>query len=163
MGCKSSFLADICCFKFMMNMSSNTVQPAHTDQSIQTLKSAGLQAGFADRIPPALFGSSFAFVVNGAVFQSDIAEAAALSPFVREQLSVDACAREFVLCESDIGPSTAASLLSILSGTAISVGHSEKVVSGHFGNARLECHILGCAKAGIAATLSQTVIESRGF
>jgi hypothetical protein len=145
---------------------------AHTDQSSEApadqafTKTSPFQnnrtrPGFPDRVPAALFGSSFAFVVNGAVIESDIAEAAALSPFVREQLSVDYCAREFVLCESSVGPSAIASFQNFVSGSAISVGHSEVLLSGHFGNARLECHFLVCAKAGIAATLSQTVIEKR--
>jgi hypothetical protein len=110
---------------------------------------------------PVLFGSSFAFVVNGAVIESDVAEAAALSPFVRELLSVDSCAREFVICESCAGSSAITSLLPILSRSAISVGRSNRALSGHFGNAPLECHLLGRAKAGIAATLSGSEIESR--
>jgi hypothetical protein len=110
-------------------------------------------AGLPGRVPPPLFGVSCAFVVNGAVIESDVAEAAELSPFVREQLSVDACAREFVICDSGIESPAIASLQSLLSGAAISVGRSEILLSGHFGNAPLECHLLGCSKAGIAVTL----------
>jgi hypothetical protein len=117
--------------------------------------------GLPDRVPPQLFGASFAFVVNGAVIESDVAEAVALSPFVREQLSADACAREFVICESGIESSAIASLQSLLSGAVISVGRSERLLSGHFGNAPLERHFLFCSKAGIAATLSRSVIEKR--
>jgi hypothetical protein len=79
------------------------------------------RAGLPDRVPPPLFGASFAFVVNGAVIESDVAEAVALSPFVREQLSADACARQFVVCQSGLESSAIASLLSLLSGAAISV------------------------------------------
>jgi hypothetical protein len=144
---------------------------AHTDQSSQIpalqaiTKSSPFQNnpardGLPDRVPPPLFGASFAFVVNGAVIESDVAEAAALSRFVREQLSVDVCAREFVL--SDVESSAIASLQSLqslLSGSAISVGRSERLLSCHFGNAPLECDLLVCSKAGIAATLSMSVIE----
>jgi hypothetical protein len=35
------------------------------------------------------------------------------------------------------------------------------VLSGHFGNVALECHLLFCSKAGISATLSGSVIAKR--
>jgi hypothetical protein len=57
--------------------------------------------------------------VNDAVIESDVAEAAALSPFVREQLFVDACAPEFVVHDSGVGLSAIASFQSLLSGSAI--------------------------------------------
>jgi hypothetical protein len=117
--------------------------------------------GLPNRVPPPLFGASFAFVVNGAMIESDVAEAAELSPFVREQLSVDACAYKFVICDSVLGSSAIASLESLLSGSAISVGRSEVLLSGHFGNAALESHFLFCSKAGFEATLSVSVIEKR--
>jgi hypothetical protein len=147
----------------------DSVTLAHTDQSgqISSLQSDlcrpfqnnPARDGLPDRVPPPLFGASFAFVVNGAVIESDVAEAAALSLFVREQLSVDACAREFVL--SGIESSAIASLQSLLSGSAIPVGRSERLLSGYFGNAPLECHLLGCSKAGNAAILPVSLIEKQ--
>jgi hypothetical protein len=145
---------------------------AHTDQSseapadqataqLSPFENNPARVGLPERVPPALHSSSFAFVVNGAVIESDVAEAVAFSPFVREQLSVDSCAQEFIVCERCIGSSAVASLLSILSGSAISVGRSEILLSGYFGNSPLECHLLSCWKAGIAATLSRSVIEKR--
>jgi hypothetical protein len=119
------------------------------------------RAGLPDRVPPPLFGASFAFVVNGAVIESDIAEAAALSRFVRDPLSLDARAREFVLSGVGIESSAIASLQALLSGSVISVGRSERLLSLHFGNGPLECHWLGCSKAGIAATLSGPAFERR--
>jgi hypothetical protein len=52
-----------------------------------------------------------------------------------------------------------ASLKTILSATAVSVAHSERLLSGYFGNVVLVCLLLGCVKAGIGATLFTTVIE----
>jgi hypothetical protein len=49
------------------------------------------------RLQNALFDDSFVFIANGVAVESSLAEAVALSPAVREQLSVDGCAREFVL------------------------------------------------------------------
>jgi hypothetical protein len=54
--------------------------------------------------------------VNGEVIESDVADAVSLSPFVREQLSVDACAREFVISDSGVGSSGIVSLQPFISG-----------------------------------------------
>jgi hypothetical protein len=99
------------------------------------------------------------FVVNGTSITSDVWEAAALSPFVREQLSVDACGDELVLNWVEL--SAMASLQSLLSGSSISVDRSKILLSGHFGNAPLERHFLGCSNAGIAAILSRSVLPGR--
>jgi hypothetical protein len=148
----------------------DSAKPAHTDQRSQappyhartkcsSFQNNPARTGLSDRVPPPLFGASFAFIVNGALVESEVAEAAALSPFVWEQLSVDACAREFVL--SIIESSAIASLQSLLFGAAISVGQSEVLLSRHFGNAPLECDLLGFSKGAIAATISGSVIEKR--
>jgi hypothetical protein len=88
----------------------DSVTLSHSDQSGKVLadqtiaqrsgfsKDLGISS-FGRRIPSSLFGSSFAFFVNGSVIESDIAEAVGLSLFVREQLSVDYCAREFSIFE----------------------------------------------------------------
>jgi hypothetical protein len=130
----------------------------HKTESVSKQSRAGR---FPGQISASTFRWSFAFVVNGAVIESDVAEAAALSPLVREQLSADACAREFVICDSEIGSPAIASLSRLLSGAAISVRRSEVLMSDHFGNAALESLLLGCSQAGIAATLSGTVTERR--
>jgi hypothetical protein len=117
--------------------------------------------GLPDRALPPLFGAFFAFLVNSAVIESDVAEAAPLSRFVREQFSVDARAREFVVCDSGIERSAIASLQSLLSGSAISVGRPEVFQSYQIGNWPLECNFLFCWKAGIATTLSVSVIQKR--
>jgi hypothetical protein len=98
--------------------------------------------------------------VNGSVIESDIAEAAALSSFVREQLSVDYCAREFVIFDRGFKPSGIASLQRFFSGSAISVGESEIQLSGYFGNGQLESDFAVSRKAGISGTLSGLVSGS---
>jgi hypothetical protein len=50
------------------------------------------------------FDDQFVFVVNGVTFASNVVEAAALSPAVLTQLSVDACARCFVIDDDQIDP-----------------------------------------------------------
>jgi hypothetical protein len=117
------------------------------------------QVRLPDRIPSGLFGSSFVFLVNGGMIESDIAEAVALSPFVREQLSVDCCAHEFVICDNDIDSSSIASLQSLLSGSVISVGCSEGLLSKDLGNWSLECLPFLCSKSGIYGTVSGSKIS----
>jgi hypothetical protein len=77
-----------------------------------------------DRVLTALVGSSLMFLVDGTVIESDAGEAAAaaLSRFVREQLSVDWCAREFVIWDGRVGSSAMVSLESLLSRSRISIG-----------------------------------------
>jgi hypothetical protein len=89
-------------FPIQFPMKSATL--VHTDQSSQAPADQAItqsspfqnnltEAGLPNRIPPPLLGASLAFVVNGAVVESEIGEAVALSRFVREQLSADACVR----------------------------------------------------------------------
>jgi hypothetical protein len=49
------------------------------------------------RMRSVFLNESFQFIVNGSVIESEIAEAAALFPRIQEQLSVDGCARKFIL------------------------------------------------------------------
>jgi hypothetical protein len=165
---------------FLIAFLMDSVTLVHTNQSSKvradqtTAKPGPFQtnraiSGFPDRVPAALLSSSFTFLMNGAVIESDVAEAAALSPFVREQLSVDWCAREFVILdnksesESGVGRSGMAALealQSLLSGSGISVGRWEVLQSGYLGNACLECSLQFCRKSGICATLSGSVSVS---
>jgi hypothetical protein len=64
---------------------------------------------------------SFSFAVNGTVIESDLAEAVAVAPAVREQLSVDGCARHFTITASGIQNSDISTLLALLSGRSIKV------------------------------------------
>jgi hypothetical protein len=59
--------------------------------------------------------TDFSFIVNGVVFESDVVEAISLWPPVSEQLSVDACARRFVINDSRIEDPGLSSLSEILS------------------------------------------------
>jgi hypothetical protein len=95
-------------------------------------------------------GESFQFVANGILVESDIAEAAALFPAVREQLSVDGCGRKFVLNDSGI---EAAGIRSLLSAESIAIVGSQLLQSNPSGNANLERQFLG-AKAGVRKNLS---------
>jgi hypothetical protein len=146
----------------------DSVTLAHSDQSGKVPADQAIaqpspfqnnpaNSDFRARVPSALFGSSFTFFVNGAVIESDVAEAAALSWFVREQLSVDCCARELVISESGIESSGIASLQRFFSGSAISVGESEIQMSGSFGNGPLESDFVLSRKADISVTLSGLV------
>jgi hypothetical protein len=105
----------------------------------------------------AFFDDSFSFVVNGVVIVSDILETAALSPAVREQLSVDACAREFVLTDPQIEAADIHSLQCLFSGKAIPIRRSLSLLSRLLENSGLEKLFLGCSKTGIQATLSDWV------
>jgi hypothetical protein len=93
--------------------------------------------------------------VNGAGIESDAAKAVALSLFAREQLSMDACAHTFVLYQSGVGSSNTASLHFLLSG-----GRSERVLSGPFGKAPLECH-LRCRSKPITRLKNGRILNPR--
>jgi hypothetical protein len=109
----------------------------------------------------ALLSESFEFLVNGAVIESDIAEAAALAPAVQEQLSVDGCARKFILDENGIETTDIRSLQVLLSGESIFIKRSQGLLSRMFRNVNLERLFLGCSKADIRKNLSDLVKERR--
>jgi hypothetical protein len=71
-----------------------------------------------------LSGRPFTFLVDGREIESDVAEAVALSPLVREQLSVDACAGKFAVNGGDTGDAFP-SLRHFHSAGAISADESE--------------------------------------
>jgi hypothetical protein len=113
------------------------------------------------RIQSALLSESFLFVVNGFVIKSDLAEAAALFPAVREQLSVDGCARNFFVNESGIEATDIHSLQFLLSGEAISMRRSQELLNGLLGNVNLERLFLNCSKVDIEMNLSDLTMERR--
>jgi hypothetical protein len=99
----------------------------------------------------ATLANKFTFVMNGIAVEADVADAAALSPAVALQLSVDSCARRLVVDEVD---SDAISHLkgvlsgagSGVSGSAV-VGRSLSFLFGRLRNAVLELAVLfasGC-------------------
>jgi hypothetical protein len=104
---------------------------------------------------------SIEFVDKGKVIESDFAEAAALFPAVREQLSVDGCARKIYLKDIGIESTDIRSLEFLLSGERISIGRSQGLLSSFLGNVSLERLLFGCSKADIQKNLSDLMIESR--
>jgi hypothetical protein len=62
-------------------------------------------------------GGAFAFVINGAAVRAHPSDAAALSPAVALQLSVDACVRTFAVDDSEVNAG-AVSLFGCLSSSA---------------------------------------------
>jgi hypothetical protein len=85
----------------------------------------------------ALAGDAFTFIADGWEIESGLAEAAALSPFVREQLLVDACARKFAVNGGAVGAAFA-SLWRILSDARISADRSLSLLGGLLGNPAVE-------------------------
>jgi hypothetical protein len=81
----------------------------------------------------ALSGDAFTFIADGREIESGLAEAAALSLLVREQLSVDACARKLAVNGGAVGAAFA-SLWRILSGGRISADESVALVGGLLSN-----------------------------
>jgi hypothetical protein len=71
-----------------------------------------------------LFADRFMFASQNAIFEFSVGRAVALSPAVREQLSVDACARTFAL--NDVG--AVDSVRCLLSGDAVSIEESGNVL-----------------------------------
>jgi hypothetical protein len=114
------------------------------------------------RVNHPFLDDSFVFVVNGMLSESiSISEAVALSLAVREQLSVDVCARKFVLSDSRIETADIHSLQLLLSGESISIGESQGLLSDLLGNVNLERSFLACSKANNRMNLSDLVMEKR--
>jgi hypothetical protein len=89
---------------------------------------------------------SIEFIVNGTKIELEIAEAAALFPAIREQLSVDGCGRKFYVKLRGIETSNIRSLELLLSGETISIGRSEGLLIGFLGNDKVERLLLNCWK-----------------
>jgi hypothetical protein len=105
-----------------------------------------------------LLHDSFSFIINGAVINTEFAEAIALSPAVREQLSVDGCARKFIL--NDSRSQDLHSLQFLLSEQTISVSKSLESLARLLGNVDLERLFVNCSKMDIQATLSKFPLET---
>jgi hypothetical protein len=105
------------------------------------------------QVRSALLSESFQFIANGIVVESDVAESMALFPAVREQLSVDGCARAFVLNGSGVESADIRSLQLLVSGESISFGRSQELQNGLFENVNLERLFVNCSKAGIRTNL----------
>jgi hypothetical protein len=112
------------------------------------------------RMRSSLLSESFQFVVNQSVIEISLAESL-IFPAVREQLSVDGCARSFFLENSGIEAADIHSLQLLLSGETILVKRSQGLLSGFLGNVSFERLLLGCSKAGIRMNLSDLVMERR--
>jgi hypothetical protein len=113
------------------------------------------------RAQNALLSESFLFLVNGTVIGSDIAEAATLCSAVREQLSVDGCARKFVLTDRRIAAVDIRSLQLLLSGEGITIRGSQGFLCGLLENVNLELLFLGCSKSDNRMNLSELMMERR--
>jgi hypothetical protein len=113
-------------------------------------------------LPPlhnAHFSDSFAFITNGVMIESNVAEAVGLSPVVKEQLSVDGCARKFIVNNNEIGASDIRSLHCLLSGQTICFEQSQVSMSRLLENPDLELLFLGCSREGIQMTLLDLSME----
>jgi hypothetical protein len=86
-------------------------------------------------------------VVNRTVIESEVSEAAALFPSVREQLSVDACTQKFFVNDSVIETADIRSLPFLHSGEKISIGRSQGWL------------FLSCSKCDIGMNLSDLMME----
>jgi hypothetical protein len=109
----------------------------------------------------AQLNESFEFIVNGRVIESDFSESAAFFRSVREQLSVDGCARKFFVNANGIEAADIRSLQLFLSGETISNGRSQRFLSGLLGNETLERLFLNFSKTDIQMNLFDFVIENR--
>jgi hypothetical protein len=95
-----------------------------------------------------LLNKSFQFVAKGIKIPSDVAEAAALFPAVREQLSVDGCARKFILEDDRISAADIRSLQFLLSGESISIRRSQGFLCCFFGKCESRASVSGLFEIG---------------
>jgi hypothetical protein len=98
--------------------------------------------------------TSFLFVENGSVIESDITEASALFPLVGEQLLVDGCARKFFMKDNGIASAGIHPLQIILSDESLSNVKSQIFQSCLFDKQTLEDLFLGCSKSDNQKNLS---------
>jgi hypothetical protein len=104
---------------------------------------------------------SFEFIVNGSALSREVCESAAPFPAVREQLSVDSCARKFFGNCHGIDPAAIDSLEFLLSGEMIPNVRSQLLLSKFLGNEHLERLFLKFSKSDIGKNLSETMIENQ--
>jgi secreted Zn-dependent insulinase-like peptidase len=98
--------------------------------------------------------------VNEEMIDLEISESL-IFPAVREQLSVDGCARQFFVNLNGIEASDVRSLELLLSGESISLRQSEAQLFGFLGNTQLERLFLGRLKANDRMNLSELTKKRR--
>jgi hypothetical protein len=99
--------------------------------------------------------------VNGSEIEREVSESSALFPAVREQLSVDSCARKCFVNWNEMERADIDSLEILLSGEKISKLGSQLLLSNVFGNDNLERLFLNCSKSEIEMNLSELMIDRR--
>jgi hypothetical protein len=109
----------------------------------------------------AFLSESFLFIVNGLEIARELHASAALFPAVREQLSVDGCARKFFVKDSRIEAADIDSFQLLLSGERLSNIRSQLLLSKVLGNENLERLFLNCSKTDIRMNLSELMVEKR--
>jgi hypothetical protein len=70
----------------------------------------------ASPLQQGILHDQFTFVINGKLFPTSALEAMVRSPVIWEQLQVDACARQLVICDPEIESADFSSLQGLLSG-----------------------------------------------
>jgi hypothetical protein len=104
---------------------------------------------------------SIEFIVNGRVIERDFAESAALFVSVREQLSVDSCARKIFVTDSRIEAADIVSFELLLSGETLSKVVSEGFLIDFLGNVSLDQFFDNCLKVNLRKNQSELMIETR--
>jgi hypothetical protein len=99
---------------------------------------------------------SFQFIVNGSTIESEISIAASLFPRIREQLSVDGCARKFFVNDNRIKSTDIRSLELLLSGE---IPSKEGFLISFFGNDTFDRLFLG--KSSQMTNLFELMEENR--
>jgi hypothetical protein len=99
--------------------------------------------------------------VNGSELSREVCESAALFPAVREKLSVDSCARKFIVNYHGIDPAAIDSLELLISDEMISNIGSQLLLSKFLGNEHLERLFVNFSKSNIRKNLSELMIENR--
>jgi hypothetical protein len=107
----------------------------------------------------ALLEDAFRFTARSATFECSVGQAVALSPAVREQLSVDACARTFTFQDA----SSVDAVRCLLSGEAVSNVPSQTLLRRQLCNPGLELALLGDDRLDLSSLdLSILSVEALG-
>jgi hypothetical protein len=104
---------------------------------------------------------SFEIIVNGRVIESEVSEPAALFPIIRDQLSVDGCARKFFVEDSRIESTDIHSFELVLSGEISSNFGFQGFLIGLFGNEMFDQLFVNCSKSAEEKSLFELNPESR--
>jgi hypothetical protein len=91
--------------------------------------------------------NEFTFIVNEQMFQMSVVKAVILSPAVQQQLSIDSCARKFVIRDSEIDSTVFSSLQNFMFGFQVILHQWQQksllLLSQILGNTKLERLFLG--------------------